>query len=214
VLNEEAQIPVLLEQLQALRPLAEIILVDGGSEDASLSLAETYSDRVLVSARGRARQMNTGAACARGEYLFFLHCDTQLPVTAEELVSLLANKPLWGFFPVRLSGDAWPLRVVERMMTLRSCLTHIATGDQLLFIRRQDFLAMSGFACIPLMEDVEICRRLRRLEQPHIASAQVTTSSRRWDENGVLKTIVTMWRLRFAYWLGISPQRLVKTYYG
>ena len=214
VLNEEAQIPGLLGELQRLRGLAEIIVVDCGSDDASVARAQPLCDRVLVSARGRALQMNAGAASARGTYLFFLHCDTHPCVTVDDLVSLLASKPLWGFFPVRLSGAAWQLRIVEKMMNLRSRTTHIATGDQLLFVRREDFMAMSGFAPIPLMEDVEICGRLRRMEAPHIASASVTTSSRRWEQHGILKTILTMWWLRLAYWLGVSPQRLVKAYYG
>jgi rSAM/selenodomain-associated transferase 2 len=209
VLNEGAAIVPLLEQLQAWRPLAEIILVDGGSEDA-----RGYCDKVIPAEPGRARQMNAGAIQASGRFLFFLHCDTRPSIDLEGLGQLLAGDPLWGFFPVRLSGRAWPLRMVEFMMNLRSRLSRIATGDQLVFVRRSDFLACGGYADIPLMEDVELCGRLRQNAVPCIAPGVVTTSSRRWEEQGILKTIVTMWRLRLAYWLGVSPHRLVKTYYG
>ncbi|MCZ6829394.1 MAG: TIGR04283 family arsenosugar biosynthesis glycosyltransferase [Gammaproteobacteria bacterium] len=214
VLNEAAAIVPLLKQLQSWRPAAEIIVVDGGSQDASAELARDYCDRVLVTAPGRALQMNTGAEHAQGTTLFFLHSDTRPDITLTGLQQLLVNKPLWGFFRVRLSGHAWPLRLVETMMNLRSRLTRIATGDQLLFVRRTDFLAMAGYADIPLMEDVELCRRLRRHTSPRIATAVVTTSSRRWEERGIFSTVLTMWRLRLAYWLGVSPRRLVKTYYG
>ncbi len=214
VLDEGDSMVPLLEQLQAWRARAEVIVVDGGSADASAAIARPYCDCVLVSPRGRALQMNAGAQQARGRYLFFLHCDTRPHVDLVGLEDLLAGNPLWGYFPVRLSGSARPLRVVERMMNLRARLTRIATGDQLIFVRRSDFLAIGGYADIPLMEDVELCQRLRQNATPHIAPALVTTSSRRWEERGILNTIFTMWHLRAAYWLGISPQRLVKTYYG
>jgi rSAM/selenodomain-associated transferase 2 len=214
VLNEEAGIVALLRQVQAWRPLAEIIVVDGGSEDASAELAGEYCDSILHTSRGRALQMNAGAERARGSTLFFLHCDTLPELSRAGLEALLADGPRWGFFRVRLSGRAWPLRVVERFMNLRSRLSHIATGDQLLFVRRADFLALGGYAGIPLMEDVELCRRLRKLGAPRIAGAFVTTSSRRWEQRGICITILTMWRLRLAYWLGVSPRRLVKIYYG
>ena len=214
VLNEEATLVPLLKQLQAWRPIAEIIVVDGGSQDASAELARDYCDRVLVTVRGRALQMNTGAEVAQGDTLFFLHSDTRPHITLIGLQQLLIGKPTWGFFRVRLSGPAWPLRLVETMMNLRSRMTRIATGDQLLFVRRTDFLAVEGYADIPLMEDVELCRRLRRRTLPCIAGAAVTTSSRRWEERGIVSTVLSMWRLRLAYWLGVSPGRLVKIYYG
>ncbi len=213
VLNEEKALAPLLRQLQSWQPLAEIIVVDGGSEDASVELARGHCNELLTTARGRALQMNAGARRAGGKYLFFLHCDTRPQISAGQLQQMLAGNPLWGFFQVRLSGAAWPLRVVETMMNLRSRLTRIATGDQLLFVRRRDFLAMAGYADIPLMEDVELCRRLRNTA-PCVASASVTTSSRRWEERGICSTILSMWRLRLAYWLGVSPQRLASIYYG
>lgn len=214
VLNEEAGIESFLQQLQTWRPEAELIVVDGGSQDASVKLAGNYCDKVLVTAPGRARQMNAGAEQARGATLFFLHSDTQPAISLASLRQLVAAGSLWGFFRVRLSGGAWLLRIVETMMTLRSRLTQIATGDQMVFVRRSDFLAMGGYSEIPLMEDIELCRRLRRRARPHVANATVTTSSRRWEERGILYTILTMWQLRLAYWLGVSPRRLAKTYYG
>ena len=158
--------------------------------------------------------MNAGAEIASGAYLLFMHCDTEPRFSGQALQQLLSGTPLWGFFRVRLSGSNWLLRVVERMMNLRSRLTRVATGDQMLFVRRQDFLDMGGYAPIPLMEDIELCKRLRALSAPCVSSDVVVTSSRRWDERGVLNTIVGMWRLRLAFALGVSPQRLVRHYYG
>ena len=169
VLNEAGSIVPLLQQLQAWRTLAEIIVVDGGSQDASAALASDYCDLVLHSKRGRASQMNAGAQRARGDTLFFLHCDTYPGISMAGLETLLADEPRWGFFSVRLSGKAWLLRVVERLMNLRSRFSRIATGDQLLFVRRSDFQALGGYADIPLMEDVELCSRLRELGAPRIA---------------------------------------------
>lgn len=213
VLNEADSIVDTLQQLkEKLRDYtAEIILVDGGSADNTVELATPYVDRVVVSEQGRAVQMNAGAEVASGDYLVFLHCDTSLP---ESPFPFLREYPVWGFYRVRLSGDAWPFRMIERMMTIRSSLTRVATGDQCIFVSRPVFVDIGGFTNIPLMEDVEISKRLRRLAPPWVVKKPVVTSSRRWEHHGVLKTILLMWYLRALYFCGVKPSVLVKKYYG
>lgn len=216
VLNEAAVIESQLQMLQSLRQQGvELILVDGGSEDDTARLAEPLVDQVSICRPGRSRQMNQGARLASGTYLLFLHADTRLPENVMECLGAKASDQVpWGFFAVRLSGQHWMLRVVERFMSWRSRLTKIATGDQSLFIRRELFLEMGGFADIPLMEDVAFCQSLRQLSlAPAWLSTPVITSSRRWEENGIFKTIVLMWRLRFEFFIGISPHNIVKSYY-
>jgi len=215
VLNEAAGIAHALSALQAYRRWGhEIIVVDGGSDDATRKLAAPLADRVLTSPPGRARQMNLGAARARGDVLLFLHADTTLPAQADErIAAALRAGARWGRFDVRLSGRHLLLRVIERMMNLRSRLTRIATGDQALFVMRELFRRAGGFEQIPLMEDIDLSRRLKRLAPCACLRQRVTTSSRRWEENGVLATMLLMWRLRLAYWLGADPARLVRDYY-
>ncbi len=159
--------------------------------------------------------MNVGAAAARGDVLLFLHADTRLPEGAAEILiaALSASARVWGRFDVRLSGAAWPLRIVERSMNWRSCLTGMATGDQGIFVRRSAFEAVGGYPAIPLMEDLELARRLKRLSRPICLRRPVITSSRRWEERGILRTVLLMWSLRLLWFLGVSPQRLVRLYY-
>lgn len=216
-LNEETEIGLCLKKLQPLRDISirgmgvEIIVVDGGSSDHTRELAEMYADQVGSSERGRAQQMNTGAGHARGEYLMFLHADTELP--SDFSVAWLDGLN-WGFFPVKLSGSAWPFRVIERGMNIRSQLFGIGTGDQAMFVRRTVFESLNGFANIPLMEDVELCRRLKKVSQPTFQRGVVTTSSRRWEQRGIFRTVLQMWHLRLAYFLGVSPQHLARQYYS
>lgn len=215
VLNEAGSLPEFLDQLQAWRQAGcELVLVDGGSTDGSGSLAESRVDQLLRSKPGRARQMNTGAAATGAAHLLFLHCDTRLAISPQTLLSALADKPGWGFFRVRLSGRDWRLRVIESAMNLRSSLTRVATGDQCLFVDRRLWAELGGFADIPLMEDIELCKRLRRCAPPAVLSPPVTTSSRRWEERGVVATVLHMWYLRLAFWLGVAPEKLVRSYYG
>jgi len=215
VLNEAAQITRTLAQLAPLRQRgAQVIVVDGGSTDATVGLAQPLADHVLCDApRGRARQMNAGAAAARGAVLLFLHADTLLPAHADRLVlQAVASGAQWGRFDVRIEGRARMLRVVAALMNLRSRWTGIATGDQAIFVRRDTFVALGGFADQPLMEDIELSRRLRRRSRPACLRERVTTSGRRWETRGVWRTIVLMWRLRWRYWRGESPQSLAKAY--
>lgn len=215
VLNEQA---IIVDQLTKLQPLRnegfEIIVVDGGSEDNTRQLASSLADKVLVTEKGRAGQMNAGAAYARGEFLVFLHLDSTLPANMVECVDRWHVTAIaWGFFPVRLSGEHPVFRIIERAICLRSEYSRVATGDQVIFLRREFFSAQGGFAAIPLMEDVELCKRLRKVTNPEIEKQPVITSSRRWQENGIIRTVILMWRLRLGYFLGESPERLVKRYY-
>jgi rSAM/selenodomain-associated transferase 2 len=216
-LNEQSDIGLCLEALQPLRDTSirgmgiEVIVADGGSTDHTRELAALSADQVVSSEQGRALQMNTGAGHARGEYLMFLHVDTELPA---DFSPAWLDGLNWGFFPVKLSGSAWPFRVIERGMNLRSQLFGIGTGDQTLFVRRALFESLNGFANIPLMEDVEFCCRLKKVSRPSFQRGIVTTSSRRWEQRGILRTVVQMWRLRLAYFLGVSPQRLARQYYS
>lgn len=214
-LDEAAEIAAALHALQPLRARGgEVIVVDGGSRDATMELARPLADHVLASGRGRARQQNAGAAAATGRVLLFLHADTRLPPGADEGVigGLERTGRSWGRFDVRLTGRHPLLRVIERMMGVRSRLTGIATGDQAIFVRREWFRQVGRFPDVPLMEDVALSKALKRLGPPLCLSDAVTTSSRRWEERGVIRTMLLMWRLRLEYWLGIDPARLAERY--
>lgn len=215
VLNEAQGLPSLLEQLLPLvRAGVEVIIVDGGSEDDSALLAERAGFSVVHAARGRARQMNAGAAVAAGEVLLFLHADTLLPECAARLVenALAGDRFVWGHFNVRITGHAFMLRVVSGLMNLRSRWSGIATGDQALFVTRAAFETVGGFPDQPLMEDIELSRRLLNLSRPACIARRVTTSGRRWETRGVWRTIFLMWRLRWAYWRGSPASELAEAY--
>jgi len=212
-LNEQAAIVATLQKLQPLRQTGhEVIIVDGGSTDQTCRLADPLVDRVLRSECGRARQMNLGAQMAQHDILLFLHADTYLPAQADTLIINGLEKRRWGRFDVRLSGQAWLLRVVERLINWRSRLTGIATGDQALFIQRQLYTQVQGFPDIPLMEDITLSHRLKRLSRPYCITTPVITSSRRWEQQGIMRTILLMWSLRLAYAFGVSPHTLKKYY--
>jgi rSAM/selenodomain-associated transferase 2 len=215
VLDEAANIVSALEALKPLRARgAEIIVVDGGSVDETAALAAPLADRVLASARGRAMQMNAGAKAAHGDVLLFLHADTRLPSNADKLVleGLARSRRVWGRFDVTIDGVHPLLPVVAAFMNVRSRLTGIATGDQAIFVTRQAFNAAGGFPDIALMEDIELARRVKRVSRPLCLHARVTTSGRRWESRGVLRTIVLMWRLRLAYFFGAAPDVLAERY--
>ena len=214
-LDEAERIGALLTGLQAMRARgADVIVVDGGSTDATPTLAAPLADRVIAAPRGRARQMNAGAAQARGEVLLFLHADTTLPDDADWhiLDSLRQGKRVWGHFDVRIGGRARALRMVAALMNLRSRLTGIATGDQALFMTRAAFESVGGFPDQPLMEDIELSRRLLTLSRPACLPGPAITSGRRWETRGVWRTIFLMWRLRWLYARGVAPARLAERY--
>ncbi len=213
-LNEATQIQSSLEALQQYRQAGhELIISDGGSSDDTTSLCAPLADKILNSPAGRALQMNAGAHHASGDVLLFLHADTQLPEQAlEPLIIQGQQAKLWGRFNVKLSGQHPMFRVIESMMNLRSRISGIATGDQALFVHRQLFQDIGGFPEIPLMEDIGISQQLKKHSQPLCLRLKVTTSSRRWEQQGIFRTILLMWRLRLAYFLGASPQRLAQQY--
>ncbi|MDF0752343.1 TIGR04283 family arsenosugar biosynthesis glycosyltransferase [Marinobacter sp. 71-i] len=214
VWREAATIGATLAHLQPLRDSGhEVIVVDGGSDDGTARLAAGHCDRVMQSGRGRAVQMNAGAQVAKGDILLFLHVDTRLPGSAlAALDRFRVSRKAWGRFNVRLSGRRPMFRVVAWFMNQRSRLTGIATGDQALFVRRPVFEALRGFEEIPLMEDVELSSRLRLVSRPFCVSDPVVTDSRRWERHGTWHTILFMWRLRWRYWRGDSPETLASLY--
>nr|VFK32326.1 MAG: transferase 2, rSAM/selenodomain-associated [Candidatus Kentron sp. MB]VFK75832.1 MAG: transferase 2, rSAM/selenodomain-associated [Candidatus Kentron sp. MB] len=217
--DEAPNIVRTLLPLQGMRGRgAEVMVVDGGSQDDTVRCAEPLADRVLMAEPGRARQMNAGAALARGEVLWFLHADTIAPANADRLVlDALTHGYRWGRFPVRLSGQGrYPLlRLVAQMMNARSCVTGIATGDQGIFVARRAFERVGGFPDIPLMEDIQISRGLKRSAgRPACLTTPLTTNSRRWEENGIARTILFMWGLRLAFFFGVSPARLARHYHS
>ena len=214
VLNEAQALPTLLQALQPLRERGcELIVADGGSGDGTPALAAAWADAVIAAPRGRALQMNAGAAQARASVLLFLHADTLLPPEADALVlQALAAGAVWGRFDVHIEGRPAMLRVVAALMNLRSRLSGIATGDQGMFVTRDAFERVGGFPAQPLMEDLELSRRLKRLGRPACLRARVRTSGRRWEQRGVWRTIVLMWRLRWRYWRGESAEAIARAY--
>ncbi len=213
VLNEADCLDQSLARLFALPWVTshcEVIICDGGSCDDSLAIAAAYRCRIVQSESGRALQMNRGAQVALGRQLLFLHADSALPTDLHEDFPFAAS---WGFFRLRLIDNAPVFRVIESAINLRSRITRVAGGDQGLFFERSFFESLGAFPQIPLMEDIAICKSARRLVQPVIVDSPVRSSSRRWHHNGVFKTIVLMWSLRLAFWLGVNPARLHRIYY-
>ena len=213
VLNEAALIPTRLNQLhKIINDTVEVIVVDGGSDDNSLALAREVADKAIISPKGRALQMNAGAEVAEGNYLLFLHIDTELPEALLENLNILDGGD-WGFFAVALSGTHFEFRIIERMINIRSRLTSVATGDQCIFIKKNVFDKIGAYKNIPLMEDVEISKRLRKISRPQFIKQKVTTSSRRWEELGIWQTVCLMWRLRLAFFMGVDPNTFAERYY-
>ena len=215
MLNEAPGLPGVLAQLTELeRQGCEILIVDGGSDDGSVSLAERAGFRVLASQKGRARQMNLGAAQATGDVLLFLHADTLLPEDALTTLrqSMQKTAAVWGRFDVLIDGAHPMLRVIATLMNHRSRWTGIATGDQAIFVTRKAFEAVGGYPDQPLMEDVELSNRLRALARPACIPTPVRTSGRRWESRGVGRTVLLMWLLRWAYWRGTPAEQLAQLY--
>lgn len=215
VLNEADNIEAFLKHLQPFRERGhEVVLVDGKSSDNTCQLARPWVDRMMSVQRGRARQQAIGAKMATGQIFLFLHADTHLPEQADQLIcQAVEREEQWGRFNVRLSGSAIMFRIIAAMMNARSCLTGIATGDQAIFVSRSLYHNSGGFPDIPLMEDIEFSRRLKKFSRPCCIKTPVCTSSRRWQQNGTFKTIFFMWLLRLQYFFGVSPAKLHQKYY-
>ena len=210
--NEAAGIGAALKALRRCRMRgAEIVVADGNSSDGTADLARAFADRVVGGQRGRAVQMNDGAAAASGDVLLFLHADTQLPENADRLVldQLNTSGKVWGRFDVAIEGGP---RFVACAMNLRSRLTGICTGDQALFVTRQAFDTAGGFPAIALMEDIALSAKLKRLGRPLCLKARITTSGRRWRQHGVARTVLLMWSLRLRYFFGADPAKLARAY--
>jgi rSAM/selenodomain-associated transferase 2 len=214
-LNEEAGIADALDALQPLRAAGcDVIVADGGSDDHTVDVARPHCEQLVTAPRGRGAQMNAGAAAARGDVLLFLHSDTRLPDQAEQLVlsGLKQSGRVWGRFDVRISGRHPLLPMVATLINWRSRLIGIATGDQAIFVEKSAFAAAGGFPDIPLMEDIVLSQRLRGLTRPVCLRARVTTSGRRWDNQGFARTVLLMWWLRAAHFLGADPNELARAY--
>ena len=215
IFNEAAQLPALIDHLRGWHARGcEVILVDGGSADGSPNLAGGSPFNLLQARTGRALQMNVGAQAASGDALVFLHADTRLPANADTLINevLASGIHTWGRFDARISGGSGALALVASMMNLRSWLTGIATGDQAMFMSKQVFFELDGFPDQPLMEDVELSKRLRRISRPACIRSPAVTSGRRWETRGTWRTIVLMWWLRWSYWRGVDATCLAERY--
>jgi len=213
VLNEEQSVKSLLQQLQAYRQQGhEVIVVDGGSDDGTVFVSKPLADKVITSGSGRAKQMNKGVEESVNEVLWFLHADTSIPKNAIETIQELLSKNDWGRFNIKLSGSHFLFRIIENMINIRSCLSGIATGDQGIFVKKKTFKSINGYSEITLMEDVALSKKLKTISAPICVKEVLTTSSRRWEKNGIIKTILLMWYLRFLYWIGVSPSSLAKLY--
>jgi rSAM/selenodomain-associated transferase 2 len=212
-LNEEETIQLSLSALQPLRNECEIIIVDGDSNDNTRILASILADEVIISAKGRARQMNNGTRHAKGDVLIFLHADTSLPANALPLIQQnISDTRQWGRFDIQLSGDQFMLKVIAQMMNWRSRLTGIATGDQVIFVTRSAFEKAGRYPEINLMEDIALCKALKKISPPICLRDKVISSVRRWEQNGIYKTVLLMWSIRLRYYFGADPQTLAFLY--
>lgn len=212
--NEAENIEASLKSLQKLRKQGhEIILVDAASIDNTKQVALPLVDKVIESDKGRAVQMHRGTAVAEHEYFWFLHADTRVsPEAIASLLDLLKQGQSWGRFDVQLDGNAWLFRIIERMMNFRSCMTAICTGDQGMFVHRDLYQRVGGFPQIALMEDIALSKRLKKIQRPLCLKSKLITSARRWQTNGVVRTIFLMWTMRLAYFFGVSANTLARWY--
>ena len=214
-LNEANYIGATLERLQPARARGhEVILVDGGSADDTCGIAARAVDRVLQCGANRGAQMNRGAQAAGGDILVFVHADTLVPGDFDRILDGRGvSVDAWGSFDVRLTGGHIMFRCIERFMNLRSRLTGVVMGDQAIFTGRRLFNRVNGYADIPLMEDIELTGRLKKISPPIRIGQPVVSSSRRWEQRGIARTVLLSWILRFRYATGADPHTLAGKYH-
>lgn len=215
--NEAHNFERFLNALSSFRSRgAEVIVVDGGSDDGTLEIATPLVDRIATAPRGRAAQMNAGAALARADTLLFLHADSLLPKDADIhiLREMARTERVWGRFDIKIDSSHPIFLIVARMINFRTRVSGIATGDQAIFVRRDTFEAAGKYPDIPLMEDIALSKVLRAKSRPISIADKVVTSARRWHKYGIFRTIFLMWRLRLAYFLGADPHKLARLYEG
>jgi len=214
MLNEGSAVRETLNALRRGAPNAEIVVVDGGSVDQSVDMAGKLADRVIAASRGRARQMNAGAALGSGEILAFVHADTRVPSSFEKdiLDAVGESGVVGGRFDIELDDPSFAYRLIGDLISLRSRITKTATGDQAIFVRRSVFEALGGFPDLDLCEDLDFSRRLKRTGQVACLHSRVTTSARRWRRDGLARTVLRMWAIRALYLLGVPPSRLKRIY--
>ncbi len=215
VLNQSR---TMIDTMSALKPFrqrgAEIIVVDGGSDDDTAVLAHPFADRVVKGPRGRAAQMNEGAKVASGFIFLFLPTDTTLPADADTQVMIgrARDTSVWGRFDMRLTGRHPLLPIVARLLNRRSRSSGIASCEQAIFVQRETFFRIGGFTDIPVMEDVEISKRLRAISPPICVTSRVTVPAKRFDRDGLWTTLRTMWIMRLRYRMGMKPEEILKRY--
>jgi rSAM/selenodomain-associated transferase 2 len=217
VLREAHQLDSLIDHLNRIADglPVEIIVVDGSPGGESIKAISRKGVTLLTAPAGRARQMNAGAAAARGDFLLFLHADTRLPSGALRLIAeaFSDNRPVAGAFDLQYGSTRPSIRFVARVACIRSRLTRIPYGDQAQFFRRDHFELLGGFSDIPLMEDVEIMRRIKdRGERIFILPEPVISSARRQEKEGIVFCTLRNWAIVTLYFLGMSPERLVRFY--
>jgi rSAM/selenodomain-associated transferase 2 len=209
VLNEARNIKQAVASTQPSTNV-EVIVVDGGSNDGTVEIAESLGVKLISAPRGRAAQMNAGALAASGEILLFLHADSRLSAGFDIIVRTALQQPgvVAGAFAVRIDAQLWSLRLVEWGVNWRSRFLQMPYGDQAIFLTKEIFHKIGKFPEIPIMEDFELIRRLRRTGEITIINVPVLTSARRWLKNGVFKTTLTNQIIIVAYLLGVSPKRI------
>lgn len=214
VLNEATLLRQRIEHLKALHQTYDVTFCDGGSDDDTCSVLQRHGLHYCTSSRGRAEQMNTAAALSKSDILLFIHVDTEISSSDIALVKQVMQdeKIVGGRFDIRLSGNRPIFHIIAFMINLRSRITKISTGDQCQFVRRDVFERMGGFPRQPLMEDIAFSKRLKSYGRIACLRRKVTTSSRRWQKHGVVRTVLLMWKLRFLYWLGVAPEKLAEMY--
>ncbi|MBI5327641.1 MAG: TIGR04283 family arsenosugar biosynthesis glycosyltransferase [Deltaproteobacteria bacterium] len=211
-LNEEDNLE---HTLKSVGQDAEIIIADAGSSDSTIKIANGFTDKIIMSEKGRGAQMDNGARMATGDIFLFLHADTRLPDGWMEKVAeaLKDAKVVGGGFRLKINSGKFSFSIIEAIVNLRSRRLGFIYGDQAIFVRRDVFLSVGGFMGLPLMEDVDLMRRLKKVGKVILVDAQASTSPRRWEKRGVLRTTLRNWMFLSLYYLGVSPQKLYKCYY-